>query len=148
MQFSTKVRYAVRAMIELAAHKEKGPLQLREIAANQDISDKYLEQVMLPLRTSGMVFTKRGSQGGYLLKKDPAEITVADIVYTVEGSIAPVACVNVPGSCNRIDECVVHDVWSKVAAAVDRELKSFTLADLAAKQLKLKKKGSTTDFQI
>ncbi len=148
MQFSTKVRYAVRAMIELAVHKDKGPMQLKEIAANQGISDKYLEQVMMPLRTSGMVFTKRGSQGGYILQKDPAEVTVADIVYTVEGSIAPVACVDSPGSCKRLDECVVHEVWRNVANAIDRELSSFTLADLAASHLKIKGNGMKPDFQI
>ena len=148
MQFSTKVRYAVRAMIELAVHKDKRPMQLKEIAANQDISDKYLEQVMMPLRTSGIVYTKRGSQGGYILRKDPAEVTVADIVYTVEGSIAPVACVDSPGSCQRLDECVVHEVWKNVANAIDRELKSFTLAELAAKHLKIKENDMTPDFQI
>ena len=82
------------------------------------------------------------------MRKDPAEVTVADIVYTVEGSIAPVACVDSPGSCQRLDECVVHEVWKNVANAIDRELKSFTLAELAAKHLKIKENDMTPDFQI
>ncbi len=135
MQFSTKVRYATRAMLELAIdYKNKRPMQLKEIAKKQDISEKYLEQIMLPLRNSGFVITRKGSRGGYTLSKPPQEITLFDIVHTIEGSLAPVACVDNPDSCPRIDKCAVRNVWSGLGNVVSRELKSVTLAELAEQQ--------------
>lgn len=137
MNLSTKARYATRAMIELALHYGQGPVQLKEIARRQDISDKYLDQVMHPLRTSGYVYTQKGSQGGYTLARTPDKITIYDIVQNVEGSLAPVVCVDNPNVCKRINLCVTRDVWSKLKKAVITELKSMTLADLAAQQKKL-----------
>ncbi|MDO9535756.1 MAG: Rrf2 family transcriptional regulator [Bacillota bacterium] len=134
MKLSTKARYAVRAMIELSREYGKGPLQLKMIAKRQDISDKYLEQVLSPLRVNGLIFTQKGSRGGYVLSRAPEEITLYDVVHIVEGSLAPVDCVDNNEICSRRDLCVTRDVWSKLKEVIIRELESVNLAELAAKQ--------------
>jgi Rrf2 family protein len=134
MQISTKSRYAVRAMIELALHYEQGPLQLKEIARRQDLSEKYLEQIMHPLRTKGLVYSKKGSQGGYCLARPPKDTTMLHIVSTMEGSITPVACVDKPQLCDRLAICSSRDVWSRLKEAIAEELDSHTLEDLALEQ--------------
>ena len=134
MKLSTKARYAVRAMIELSREYGKGPLQLKMIAKRQDISDKYLEQVLSPLRVNGLIFTLKGSRGGYVLSRAPEEITLYDVVHIVEGSLAPVDCVDNNEICSRRELCVTRDVWSKLKEVIIRELKSVNLAELAAKQ--------------
>ncbi len=134
MQISTKSRYAVRAMIELAMHYEKGPLQLKEIARRQDLSEKYLEQIMHPLRTKGFVYSQKGSHGGYCLAKPPREVTMLHIVSTMEGSITPVACVDKPQLCDRLAVCSTRDVWSRLKDAVTEELDAHNLEDLAREQ--------------
>ena len=137
MRLSTKARYAVRAMVELALHYDSEPVKLKTIAEKQDLSIKYLEQVMNPLRVSGYVITQKGSRGGYRLVKTPEQVTLYDLVYSVEGSLAPVECVENPGTCNRVDTCVTRDVWAGVHQAIIRELQSITLAELAEEQRKL-----------
>ncbi len=135
LQLSTKVRYAARAMIELAVRYNVEPVQLNDIACRQDISVKYLEQIMAPLRARGFVRTQKGSRGGYHLAVKPETITLYDIVESIEGSIAPVACVD-DESCPRIDQCVTRSVWMRVKEAMKKELQAQTLADLAKKQEK------------
>ncbi len=134
MQLSTKVRYAARAMIELALHYKEDPIQLNDIACKQDISVKYLEQIMAPLRARGFVRTQKGSRGGYHLAVKPADITLYDIVESIEGSLAPVSCIDNNGQCERDKVCVTRNVWSRVRDAVKKELESKTLADLASEQ--------------
>lgn len=141
MQLSTKVRYASRAMIELAHSYKSDPVQLNEIACRQDISVKYLEQIMAPLRARGYVRTQKGSGGGYHLAVNPAEITLYEIVECVEGSMAPVACVDDAGYCDRTGQCVTRSVWARVKEAMKKELRLKTLADLAAEQERLQKEG-------
>lgn len=130
MQLSTKARYASRAMIELALHYQEGPLQLKEISRKQDISEKYLDQIMSPLRAKGYVYTHKGSQGGYCLAKHPDEITLYQIIQVVEGSLAPVACLDNPQSCPRVEICVTRDVWMRLKNRIIEELRSVTLGDL------------------
>ncbi len=137
MQLSTKVRYAARAMIELALHYKEDPIQLNDIACKQDISVKYLEQIMAPLRARGFVRTQKGSRGGYHLAVKPADITLYDIVESIEGSLAPVSCVDNNGECDRAEICVTRNVWSRIKGAVKTELESKTLAVLAAEQEEL-----------
>ncbi len=137
MQLSTKVRYAARAMIELASNYKTEPIQLNDIACKQDISVKYLEQIMAPLRARGFVRTQKGSRGGYHLAVKPADITLYDIVDSIEGSMAPVACVDNENYCDRANTCVTRSVWSRVKDAVKEELQMKTLADLAKEQEKL-----------
>lgn len=137
MQLSTKVRYAARAMIELANKYKNEPIQLNDVACSQDISVKYLEQVMAPLRARGFVRTQKGSRGGYHLAVEPSKITLYDIVESIEGSLAPVACVDNELSCDRIDKCVTRSMWAGVRDAIKTELESKTLEDLAKEQEKL-----------
>ena len=134
MQLSTKVRYAARAMIELANRYENSPIQLNDVACSQDISVKYLEQVMAPLRARGYVRTQKGSRGGYHLAVEPGKITLYDIVESIEGSLSPVACVDNDLSCERTEKCVTRAVWAGVKNAIIKELKSKTLEDLAKEQ--------------
>jgi len=137
MPLSTKVRYAARAMIELAASYEEEPVQLNDIACKQDISVKYLEQIMAPLRARGFVRTQKGSRGGYHLAVKPENLTLYDIVECVEGSMAPVACIDDENSCDRANVCVTRSVWNRMNEAAINELKTKTLADLAAEQKQL-----------
>ncbi len=120
-------------MIELAMSYDKEPVQLNDIACRQDISVKYLEQIMAPLRARGFVRTQKGSRGGYHMAVKPEAITLYDIVESVEGSIAPVACID-DQSCDRWDKCVTRSVWQRVKEAMKNELQSQTLADLAREQ--------------
>jgi Rrf2 family transcriptional regulator, cysteine metabolism repressor len=139
LQLSTKVRYAARAMIELALSYKEEPVQLNDIACKQNISVKYLEQIMAPLRARGYVRTQKGSHGGYHLAVKPENVTLYDIVESIEGSLAPVSCVD-DNSCERIDLCVTRSVWKRVKDVLIEELQSHTLAELAAEQEKLYEK--------
>lgn len=139
MQLSTKARYASRALVELALQYGKDPVKLKDIAASQDISLKYLEQVMLPLRVCGYVKTQKGSKGGYILVRPPKEVTLLEIVECVEGSISPVECAVNPNLCKRVDRCSTHFAWVGLKDAIARELGKTTLADLADKHLLLNK---------
>ncbi len=124
-------------MIELAVNYHTEPVQLNDIACKQDISVKYLEQIMAPLRARGFVRTQKGSRGGYHLAVKPEKITLFDIVESVEGSIAPVSCVDESDSCDRADLCVTRSVWTRVKEAMQKELQSRTLSELAKEQEKL-----------
>jgi len=134
MQLSTKARYAARALVELALKYGQDPVKLKDIASRQDISLKYLEQVMFPLRISGYVKTHKGSQGGYVLAKPPEEINMYDVIQTVEGSLSPVDCVDNPELCQRVDKCVTRSVWVGLKEAIYHELSNISLAELAEKQ--------------
>ncbi len=137
IQLSTRVRYAARAMIELAVNYKKDPIQLHEIACKQDISVKYLEQIMAPLRARGYVRTQKGSRGGYHMAISPDKLTLFDIVECVEGSLAPVSCLDNEDSCERSGLCVTRRIWANVQDSMAKELKAVTLAELAADQKKL-----------
>jgi Rrf2 family protein len=140
MQLSTKVRYASRAMIELALSYDVEPIQLNDIACRQNISVKYLEQIMAPLRARGYVRTQKGSRGGYHLAIKPEEITLFEIVESVEGSLAPVACVDRDDYCDRKDICVTRSIWTNIKYAIEKELKAKSLAELALEQKELNAK--------
>ena len=146
MQLSTKSRYATRAMVELARYYGQGPVQLKEIASSQDISVKYLEQVLLPLRTSGYIYTVKGARGGYCLSENPEKITVYNIVECVEGSLAPVACVDKSDFCQRTESCVTREVWARLKTVIARELEGITLADLAKKAERLNRENKTSSI--
>jgi Rrf2 family protein len=137
MKLSTKSRYASRALIELGLHYGEGPVKLKDISATQDISLKYLEQVMFPLRIGGYVKTMKGSQGGYILARHPDNITLLEIVECVEGPIAPVDCVDHAEMCERSEQCVTRDAWIGLKNVIRSELGKITLAELVDKQKQL-----------
>ncbi|UCC96826.1 MAG: Rrf2 family transcriptional regulator [Phycisphaerales bacterium] len=144
MKLSTRTRYAVRAMIELAQNETNRPLQLKIIAERQDISVKYLEQLMAVLRSAGLIRSVRGSKGGYVLAKTANQIRVSDILHCLEGPITTVECVDDGDHCVRAVECAARQVWMKVQKAIEDVLQSITLQDV----VEMARDGRQMDFQI
>ncbi len=134
MRISTRARYGVRLMLELGINYGKGPLYLRDIARNEEISEKYLSQIIIPLKASGLVQSVRGAHGGYYLHGDPAGITLREIVEVLEGDLSLVECVNNPSSCSRISHCVTQELWGAMSREIARFLDSTTLGDLVRRQ--------------
>lgn len=132
MKFSTKGRYGLRAMIEIAAHENDGPVSIHAIAERQGLSSRYLEQLLTPLKQAGLVKSIRGAQGGYVLGKNAEDITAGDIIRVLEGPISPVDCISElqPEECARACQCVTRDIWVEIRDAVSKILDSHTLADL------------------
>ena len=131
MRISTKGRYALRLMLDLAMNESGEPIRLKDVAERQGISDKYLEQIIAVLNKSGYVKSTRGAQGGYSLKKSPSEYTVGMILRLTEGSLAPVACVeDGEDACDRCDGCATMKLWAKVNDAVNNVVDTVTLQDL------------------
>jgi Rrf2 family protein len=134
MKISTKIRYGTRAMLELACHYGEGPIELREIAKREDISLKYLEQVIVPLRTAGLVKSARGSKGGYSLAKHPSEIYLKDLVETLDGPLNLIECLKDPKACQKVPYCVTRDIWQEVSEAIDGVFHSVTLEDMVQRK--------------
>ncbi len=133
MQVSTRGRYGLRAMVDMALHATEGPMALRVIAERQGISESYLEQVFTSLRKSGLVRASRGAQGGYELNRSSSEITVGDILRSLEGPIIPVFCVgDQPGgaSCEREKHCLTRSFWEELRDKINGFLDETTLQDL------------------
>ena len=130
MKISTKGRYALRLMLDLAIHSEGSAVPLRDVAQRQEISDKYLEQIVTQLSRAGLVRSVRGAGGGYLLTRTPEGYTVGEILRVLEVSLAPVSCADGVGCCERADRCVTVEVWREIQAAVDGVVDHLTLADL------------------
>ena len=134
MKLSTRGRYGVRALLDLALHSGKGTVLLKDIARRQEISLPYLEHVVTPLVAAGLVKSTRGARGGVLLLKPPAEIKLSEVVQVLEGSLAPVDCVNNPALCHRSTFCVTRDIWVEMKEAMSQVLDSTTLQDLVERQ--------------
>ena len=147
MKLSTKIRYGTRAILELACRYGEGPVELREIARRQEISIKYLEQVIIPLRTAGMVKSVRGSKGGYSLAKPPSEIRLFDVVETLEGPFWLVDCIKDSNLCKRTRFCVARDVWIEVSEALHKVLKSITLDQMVRRKIE-KENDDSPAYQI
>jgi len=132
VKLSTKGRYGVKAMFDLAQNYGSGPIPLNTIARRNNISEHYLEQLIAVLRKAGLVKSVRGAQGGYILNKSPETITVGDIIRVLEGPIAPVDCVNEdePEHCENADFCITRNIWAKVRDSVAQVLDSITLKDM------------------
>ena len=134
MRLSTKGRYGARAMLDLALNSGKGPVLLRDIAKRQEVSEKYLEHSITTLRKAGLVRSIRGARGGYMLAKSPSQIRLSEIMEVLEGSMAPVECVDDPQVCQRAQLCVTRDIWAKMKEAIDNILESITLQDMVERQ--------------
>jgi Rrf2 family cysteine metabolism transcriptional repressor len=130
MRLSTRGRYASRAMLELALHYPGNPLPLSEIAGRQDISERYLEQLMVKLATSGLVKSMRGKRGGFSLARAPAQIRLDEIIQIVEGSLAAVPCVDDSSMCGRSEFCVTHEIWIELKNCLLERLSTITLEDM------------------
>ena len=137
MKISTKGRYALRLMTDVAIHQENGFVPLKDVAARQGISGKYLEQIAGNLAKADMLRSGRGAQGGYRLARDPSDYTVGSILRLTEGNLAPVACLeDDENRCERCDACATLDFWTGLYAAVNTYVDQFTLADLVKVELK------------
>ena len=131
MMVSTKGRYALRLMIDLAENSSGNPVSLKDVAKRQGISDKYLEQIISVLNKAGYVRSVRGAQGGYLLKSDPETYTVGMILRQTEGSLAPVSCIEDDEIiCDRQEQCVTSIVYKKINDAISNVVDNITLQDL------------------
>jgi Rrf2 family protein len=131
IQMSTRSRYGLRLMVSLAINYGHGITLMKDVSRGEDISEKYLGQIIIPLKSAGLVTSQRGSHGGYALSRPPEEITVKDVVEAIEGKISPVPCVEDPESCARATSCVAAQVWKKLAEGMEESLASFTLSELA-----------------
>ncbi len=143
MKLSTRTRYGIRAIIELAGHEGNRPLQLKTIAERQEISVKYLEQLMSLLRSAGFVRSVRGSKGGYVLARPPAQITLSEVFRSLEGPVTTAECTEDEDYCQRSVDCAAREVWLQVEAAIQGVLSGITLADLVKKT-----KTQTSNYQI
>jgi len=135
MKISTRGRYGLRAMIDLATHGTDGtPIYLSDIAKRQRLSEKYLEHIFGALHKAGLVKALRGRKGGYLLTKQPDEITINEIITVLEGPCNLVDCVTDVKSCPKTDTCVTREVWSLLGNKIEEVLTGYTLAALAERQ--------------
>lgn len=131
MKLSTRTRYGMRLMIDLAQHREEGYIALKDIAARQGISKKYLEQIVSLLMDRDLLKATRGFSGGYRLARDPEDITAADIIDATEGSTSALACINDATACERRDKCPSLSLWVGLEKIVCEYLQGITLATLA-----------------
>ena len=136
MKISSKGRYALRLMLDIAQHDNGTPIRIKDISMRQEISDKYLEQIISILNKAGYVRSIRGPQGGYLLTRLPEEYTVGMILRLTEGSMAPVDCVDEElGNCPKMTECATSVVWKRLNDAISDVIDNITLQDLVDWQI-------------
>ena len=140
MKLSTRVRYGVRAMIELAKQPSDRPIPLRELAQNQQISPKYLEQMAASLKIAGLIESVRGAEGGYRLARPAREITVWDIYNVLDVSVEPIECL-LSTACQREPVCAARELWAEMTEAMTKILKNKNLAHLAKREIELEKKS-------
>ncbi len=135
MKISTKGRYALRMLLDLAEHKNDGFIALKDIANRQGISKKYLEQIVPLLNRSDILKTNRGFQGGYMLAQSPDKYTVGDILRITEGSLAPIACLDSePNQCERSEQCKTLVVWKGLNRVITEYLDGITIQDILEQQ--------------
>lgn len=134
MKLSTRGRYGVRLMLDLALHYGEGPILLRDIAERQEISEKYLWQLINPLKTTGLVNSLRGAHGGYVLGKPPEAISIKAILQILEGPLCLVDCVDNPALCERSLSCISRDIWGEASKNMQQTLEDTTLAAMVERQ--------------
>lgn len=130
MKLSTKGRYGLKAMFELSLNQNDGPVSLKVIAKKQNISDQYLEQIFSALKKAGLVKSVRGAQGGYLLNREPKDITVGDILTVLEGPVSLSDCLLDDEICENSNICVTKVVWEKIKKGIEDVVESITLQDM------------------
>ena len=145
MKISTRSRYGARLMVELGLHYDEGPFFLKDIAKLEEISEKYLSQIIIPLKNAGLVNSFRGAHGGYVLARHPSKITMKDIVEILEGDFNLVECVKNPANCSRVSVCVTRSLWNKIGNKISQELNAVTLEDLVKR---CKNKQENVEYNI
>jgi len=144
MKLSSKCRYGVRAVLEIAHNYGARPTKRREIAANQELNDSYLENILLDLKNKDIILALRGAKGGFVLRRAPEEITLLEIVEALQGCLSPSECLTMPSLCNRIERCVTRPVWQKVKEAQEGVLKNISIRDLLEQEKELPKKSENS----
>ena len=149
MKLSTKGRYGLRAMIDLARYSEEEPVSIGSVAARQDISERYLEQLVALLKKAGLVKSIRGATGGYVLAKKEEEISVGDILRALEGSLEPVKCAAFysEDGCTAADGCVTKYVWQKINDSINQTVNEIMLDELVRKSKNLNPEGGCTNHK-
>ncbi len=130
MKISTKGRYGVRILLDLALHENDEPRLLRDISASQQISEKYISRLIIALREAGMVRSIRGAHGGFRLAKAPADLTLLDVLEVMEGPISIVNCVESPGKCPKSRDCGTREIWDRLNAEIRESMRKITLQDI------------------
>ncbi|HIY62377.1 MAG TPA: Rrf2 family transcriptional regulator [Candidatus Mediterraneibacter stercoripullorum] len=147
MKLSTKGRYGLRALIDLAQHSGEGPVSIMSISERQDISERYLEQLVSLLKKAGLVQSVRGAGGGYRLAKRMEEISVGDVLRALEGSLKPVECAGLEpdGRCAASDSCVTKYVWQRINESIAHTVDEIYLDQLVEESRKMNPEGTNTD---
>jgi Rrf2 family protein len=130
MTVSTKGRYGLRLLLDIALHQAQGAVNLGDIAQRQEISPKYLWQVVNPLKAGGVVRVTRGAKGGYVLAKPAERITLCEVLELLEGPVALVDCVSSQGDCDRTADCITREIWCELTATIQNALRGITLAEI------------------
>lgn len=130
MRISTRSRYGTRLMLELALNYGREPVFLKDIAKNEEISEKYLSQIIIPLKAKGLVTSFRGMNGGYVLSRPPSQITLREIVELLEGRVELLSCIGNSSTCSRVSICATRDIWNLLGEKIAQTLDSVTLEDL------------------
>mgnify|MGYP001112395268 CR=1 FL=1 len=138
MKLSTRTRYGTKALLDIAQHSDRGLVRLQDIAKRLEISEDYLEHILISLKVAGLIRSIRGARGGFVMAKPPSEIRLDEVIQVLEGKIALVECIGDPEVCSRADVCVTHILWQEVTSAMTQVLKSTTLQDLVERQEKEK----------
>jgi Rrf2 family protein len=144
MKVSMKGDYGVRALVELAHHYGEGPLQSAAIAGRQCIPEPYLDQLLTSLRRSGFIRSVRGPQGGHALIRDPHDLRLSEVMVALEGSLAPIACLDDPNGCRGTTNCSLRPVWQEIEQATLHILEGITIGDLAERE----RAGNTARYAI
>ena len=147
MRLSTKGRYGTRAMLDVALNADDGLVHLKDVAERQEVSKKYLEHLVARLEADGLLRTVRGAGSGVALGRPASEVTILDILRTLEGSLAPVECVDRPEMCSRSDNCGARDLWAELDGVMTGLLGSVTLEDLRERQ-RAKDRPAALTYQI
>ena len=130
MKLSTRSRYGTRMMLDLAQHYDEGPVQIRNVSKRENISVKYLEQLIIPLKKANFIKSVRGPKGGHMLAKPPEAITVGEIVRVLEGGINLSSCIENPEVCDRTSDCLTRGLWEETTKAMYEKLNSATLSKM------------------
>ena len=148
MKISTKGRYGLRILMDIALNEAKGPVTLHEISERQGISEKYLWQVINILKSVGLVRVTRGARGGYQLALPPEKIPLYDIVVPLEGTFELVDCVFSKKNCSRAEQCVARDIWKEISLEIERLFRSITLEDIVKKARQKEADVNAVTFEI
>lgn len=145
MKLSTKGRYGVKAMVDLAIHHGENPVSIKTISQRQNISEYYLEQLFSPLRKADLVKSIRGAQGGYILNREPKDITIADVMDVLEGPIEISECIQ-GSACGNSNSCATRLLWEKIKNSIDEVTKNITLQDIVDDYRKIDDKSDILTF--